>query len=70
MMASSEETIERFIFCIPISPALYIGNKCFHTLFRKMAMFRLVEVSKAEELTAVWLRVGEEVGRGEEVEEV
>ena len=35
-----------------------------------MAMFRLVEVSKAEELTAVWLRVGEEVGRGEEVEEV
>ena len=39
-------------------------------MFRKMAMFRLVEVSKAEELTAVWLRVGEEVGRGEEVEEV
>ena len=39
-------------------------------MFRKMAMSRFVEVSKEEELAAVWLQAGEEVGGEEEVEEV
>ena len=33
-------------------------------------MSRFVEVSKEEELAAVWLQAGEEVGGEEEVEEV